>query len=180
LASNEGGLWKEILESKYGGWRNLKEDRRGHNDFLWWKDLKLIWKLEKWGSNFGDCLDWEIGNGKSIKLWEDRWASNESLKFKFPRLFSLSVEKDVALASCRSRTNNGWEWSLAWRRNLYNWEKVQVKKLLEVAHNSCPVLEKFDRWIWKEDILQEFSVNSAYGILRGGHEGEWSGMFKLF
>jgi len=25
LGSNKGGLWKEILESKYGGWRSLQE-----------------------------------------------------------------------------------------------------------------------------------------------------------
>jgi len=69
LGSNEGGLWNEVLESKYGGSRNLKEDMCNYNAFLWWKDLKMIWKLEKWGSNFGDCLKWEVGNGKFIKFW---------------------------------------------------------------------------------------------------------------
>jgi len=68
LGSNEGGLWKEVLESQYRGWRNLKEDKCIYNASLWWKDLKMIWKLEKQGSNFGDCFKWEIGNEKSIKF----------------------------------------------------------------------------------------------------------------
>jgi len=107
LGSFERGLWKEVLESKYGGWRNLKEDKCIYRASLWWKDLKKIWKLEMWGSNFGDCLNWEIGNGKDIKLWEDRWVGNDPLKTKFPRLFSLSVEKDMTLACSGFWANNG-------------------------------------------------------------------------
>ena len=28
LGTDRGGLWKEILDSKYGGWRNLREDNK--------------------------------------------------------------------------------------------------------------------------------------------------------
>jgi len=48
------------------------------------------------------------------------------------------------------------------------------------VHVWCPVLEKVDRWVWKVDKLQQFSVNSAYEILRGVNEGDWARMFKLF
>lgn len=27
LSSDKGGLWLEIIESKYGGWKSLKEHR---------------------------------------------------------------------------------------------------------------------------------------------------------
>jgi len=156
LGSNEVGLWKEVVESKYGGWRNLKEDRCIYNASIWWKGLKSLWKLEKWGNNFGDCSKWEVGNGKSIKFWEDRWVGDESLMFKFPRFFSLSVEKNASLNRCGSWTNGVREWSLVWRISLFDWEKVQVRQLLEVVHVSCPVMEKVDRWVWKVDKLQQF------------------------
>jgi len=65
----------------------MKEDRRIYNESLWKKDLKMIWKLEKWDSNFRDGLHWEIGNQKSMKFRKDWWAGNESLKFNFPWLF---------------------------------------------------------------------------------------------
>jgi len=42
LHSHKGGLWKQILESKYGGWRSLKESRVYNKDSLWWRDLKGI------------------------------------------------------------------------------------------------------------------------------------------
>ena len=40
LETEKDGLWKEILESKYGGWRNLQEQRSNAKDSSWWKDLK--------------------------------------------------------------------------------------------------------------------------------------------
>jgi len=31
---DKGGLWKEILDSKYGGWRSLRESRKIDKDSL--------------------------------------------------------------------------------------------------------------------------------------------------
>ena len=78
----------------------------------------------------------------------------------------------MSLDCCGFRENSVCEWSLVWGMSLFDREKVQVRQLLEVVHNSCPVLEKVDSWVWKDDKLQEFSFNSAYRILRGVHEGD--------
>ena len=43
LSTNKGGLWKEILDSKYGGWRSLREGDKFSRGSLWWKDLKEVW-----------------------------------------------------------------------------------------------------------------------------------------
>jgi len=80
----------------------------------------------------------------------------------------LFTKKEALLDNCGYNTNFGWEWSLGWRRNLFDWEQVQLKKLLEEVHNLCPVLEKADRWIWIKDLSHGFSVSYAYMILRGG------------
>ena len=42
LSQTKGGLWKDILESKYGGQRSLKEQRLLNSDSLWWRDLKEV------------------------------------------------------------------------------------------------------------------------------------------
>ena len=54
LDSNKGGLWKEILISKYGGWRSLREEGKSCRSSLWWKDLKVVWASEGWGRSFED------------------------------------------------------------------------------------------------------------------------------
>jgi len=47
LETKKGGLWKEILESKYGGWRNLQKQRSNAKDSNWWRDLKGVWGMEE-------------------------------------------------------------------------------------------------------------------------------------
>jgi len=39
LGSEKTGLWKEALDSKYGGWTDLRSQRKSSTDSLWWRDL---------------------------------------------------------------------------------------------------------------------------------------------
>ena len=39
------GLWKEVVDSKYGGWRNLRDQRRYRLDSLGWRDLKEVMRF---------------------------------------------------------------------------------------------------------------------------------------
>jgi len=46
LNLDKGGLWREVIESKYGGWRSLKDQRvRNNKASLWWRDFEEIWKF---------------------------------------------------------------------------------------------------------------------------------------
>ena len=42
LFQNQGELWVRVIESKYGGWRNLSEARSANNESTWWRDLKIV------------------------------------------------------------------------------------------------------------------------------------------
>ena len=68
LGTDKGGLWKEILDSKYGGWRSLREGGKSRRGFLWWKDLKEVWDSEGWGRSFEDGFKWKVGDGKEISF----------------------------------------------------------------------------------------------------------------
>lgn len=63
--------------------------------------MKEIWKVEEWRSAFEDNISWEIGNWKEIRFWKDKMVDNEDLKTKFPRLISLSINKDLKLNQAR-------------------------------------------------------------------------------
>jgi len=93
-------LWKEILESKYEGWKRLKEQRLNNIDSFWWRDLNEIWMLEDWGRTFEDRFKWVVDNGKEVFFWEDNKVGLGDLKSRFPRLFSLAVVKDAKLFRC--------------------------------------------------------------------------------
>jgi len=97
LGSTEGGLWKEVLISKYGGWRSLGEKGKGRSCSLSWKDLKEVRSSEGWGRSFEDGFKWKVGDGKEIFFWKDNWLNGETLKNAFPRLFFISSTKDAKL-----------------------------------------------------------------------------------
>jgi len=116
---------------------------------LWLRDLKEIWKLKEWGRSFEDCFKWKVSSGNDISFWEDKWVGNVTLKSKFLRLYSLSVDKDIPLNLCGDRSNNVWRWNLIWRSGLFEWEKLQVCQLLEVMQGSSSVSTFGDRWTWQ-------------------------------
>jgi len=100
------------------------------------------------GRSFKDHFVWEVGNGQSIKFWEDKWVDNEALKRKFPRLFRLVFLKKLCWIIVG--VNNGWKWNLVWRRSLFVWEKNQVDQLLEVLQECVLDSDKVNKWTWKD------------------------------
>lgn len=66
----------------------------------------------------------------------------------FPRLFSLSSEKDGSLLYFFQRKGEGRDWKLAFRRTLFAWEKEDVLKLydlLQTAPNLNALVD--DSWL---------------------------------
>ena len=106
LGSDKGSLWKEIIVSKYGVWRSLREEGKNNKEYIWCKDLRKVWNSEGWGRNFEDSINWKVGSGKEVLFLEDNWVGRGALKNVFRRLFFLSLSKDFVVAAFRG-WNNG-------------------------------------------------------------------------
>ena len=91
LFQHQGELWVRVLESKYGGWRQLNEASRDSIESIWWRDLKLALQHPQHGHALQSAISWRVGRGDKIKFWEDNWLDSEgSLLTKYPRLFIIS------------------------------------------------------------------------------------------
>ena len=106
LGYEKTGFWKEVLNSKYGEWRELQSHKRSSSDSLWWRNLKEVWYLDEWKDNFEDTFSWEVGNGREVRLWEDRWVGNTNLKDAFPRLFTICFTKESSIWHTGERSEN--------------------------------------------------------------------------
>ncbi|CAJ2669139.1 unnamed protein product [Trifolium pratense] len=92
-----------------------------------------------------------------------------SIKFplcvKFPRLFSLSLQK---LACISDVVENGegesHRWKLLWRRSLFQWEEESVAQLL-VTIDDVRLSHEEDKWRWSVSPDGSFTVKSAYDAL---------------
>ncbi|XP_028051231.1 uncharacterized protein LOC114255885 [Camellia sinensis] len=104
-----------------------------------------------------------MGNGERIHFWTDRWFNDMSLRCEFPRLFSLSVEKDGSLQFFYQRKGLGSDWKLAFRRSLLAWEEEEVQRLnvvLAEVPNLNLVTE--DNCLWKANNSGVFTVASVW------------------
>jgi hypothetical protein len=68
-----------------------------------------------------------VGKGLHTSFWRDTWVGDAPLQDRFPRLFSISLQKEASVAEV-SCSNSGLE---RWRRSFFEWEKALLIELME-------------------------------------------------
>ncbi|MCH99327.1 ribonuclease H protein, partial [Trifolium medium] len=159
-------MWQEVIRGKYGdaaiGTAELGEDSKPWFSSLWWRDICSIGvNLEtNW---FSQGVIKKLGNGEQTSFWKDKWVGDTTLKDRFPRLFSISTQKDVSVASLWNRDGSE-RWNLEWRRRLFVWESTLWEELVLII-NSVTLSCEEDKWEWKLDKNGVFSVKSTYELV---------------
>jgi len=120
--------------------------------------------------NWFDCrLQWRVGDGKCVKFWEDRWVDGLALKENFPRLYSISRNKDSLVGDLAEwedkRPSRCTTWNLSWRRERLDWEKNLEEQMIAMISNFKWEARGQDRLVWVKKDLQEYTVKSGYSIL---------------
>jgi hypothetical protein len=85
LSSNV--IWKRIIDYKY--------NTKNPNIFCYPEiGASPFWKGVLWASKAAQLgVRWKIGDGKSIRFWEDHWFGNCSLTIQFWELYILAGKK---------------------------------------------------------------------------------------
>ena len=164
LGSAEKGLWKDVLESKYGLWSmtNSFTPQRIRYKSKWWNDLSKV-SISDQGDNWiNSNMVWQLGSGDKIKFWEDEWLANGQLKGRYERIYNNSDLKDKTIENFGNWSTQGWEWKFSWRREWFEWERIMLEDFMEnISQVSlCPIKE--DRRLWNDYPSYTFSVKSAY------------------
>ncbi|KAK2452536.1 hypothetical protein QL285_000319 [Trifolium repens] len=168
LNGEESALWKKVLVAKYGihivNNVNLSYEPTPYFASIWWKDVRDL-------EVCGDSPNWleeaivrKIGNGMLARFWRDVWIGDSPLCTKFPRLFSLALQKEVCVGELLKVEDDRRWWNFTWRRNLFQWEEDRVKVLENILVNVV-LSNDLDVWWWKPNPEEGFSVNSAYNSL---------------
>jgi hypothetical protein len=76
---------------------NLSNETTPYFASLWWKDVRDLDRCVDSFNWLEDVLMRRIGDGMSTRFWRDVWLGDSPLCFKFPRLFSLSEQKDYCV-----------------------------------------------------------------------------------
>ncbi|KAL5188121.1 putative ribonuclease H protein [Glycine soja] len=131
LFHHQWELWAQVLDSKYGGWRNLDEDRRGNNESFWWQDLSSMFQPLQEGNWFQNGISWKVGCRARVRFWEDRWKDDGvPLMLKYPKLYLISCQQEQFIQQMGRFSNAGCEWSFQWRQSLFDAEIDVADKFL--------------------------------------------------
>ena len=128
FSETDNSLWKRILKSVH----DIKVLKASADTFHKVKDgtwahlLSIDADTSKMRSIIEEGMLVKIGNGKSVQFWHDRWCEVETLKRAFPRLYTISLQKNLLISQMGDWQEGSWAWHLVWRRNLYDWENDEV------------------------------------------------------
>jgi hypothetical protein len=165
LLTNDDEVWKNVMVAKYGehvlGNVRVESTVGGISCSTWWKDLCC---LDSHGEWFRRVVAKRVGRGNSCRFWKDMWVDNQTLEQRFPRLFSISTQKDDVITEVGSWREGMWRWDLRWRRSFFVWEE-QLLHQLEAAINNVEIVDTDDTWVWNPDVDGGFSVKSLYVYL---------------
>jgi hypothetical protein len=148
---NEDGVWQEMLHNKYLSQKTLAEVAAKPTDSPFWKGLMNV-KDEFFSRGY-----FHLGNGDSIRFWEDIWLGSTSLANQYPSLYHIVQYKNVTVANVLSsvplnirfrRVLNGNKWT-AWL-NL-------CRRLMSVN-----LVDEQDKFVWKLTTSGSFTVKSMY------------------
>ncbi|KAL5159457.1 hypothetical protein HKD37_15G043772 [Glycine soja] len=137
LMQQNGELWTRVLNSKYGGWRNLEETGNSAKQCVWWRDVKQAFNQSHQGLVIQNNMRWKVGDGEKVRFWTDKWINQEeSLAERYPRLFIISSQQNHTIRQMRTQNDTGWEWNCSWRRLLFDNEIDTAISFLREIHQG--------------------------------------------
>ena len=153
LFKNLGSLTHRILKARYFPDRNFMEAQLGPKPSYTWRSLLAGRNVLEKG------LRWSVGNGQSVRIWDDRWLPTlKSFKVVSPRLQELNgtmVESLLDLAA------GGWNKNLI--RDMFL--PFESKAIL-----SIPISLSFPKdsllWAWTQN--GRFTMSSGYKVAYNG------------
>lgn len=78
----------------------------------------------------------------------------------FPRLFSISVQKDCFIKQMGYWQGESWKWVLSWRRILYDWEIEEFLRLEIIIDRKPPCLGASDDISWRGSNFRDYPLSS--------------------
>ncbi|GAU45140.1 hypothetical protein TSUD_131390 [Trifolium subterraneum] len=154
--------WRVVCQQKENGRLGVRGIKAVNLSLL----MKWRWRLlnsEEVGL-WKEVVSRSLGNGASTCFWSDLWIGDLLVCVKFPRLFSLSLQKEVKVRELVSVEGESYNWTFTWWRRLFLWEEDRVSQLLTSLTN-VKLSNEEDTWRWMLDAEGSFSVKSAYNSL---------------
>ncbi|XP_021979879.1 uncharacterized protein LOC110876004 [Helianthus annuus] len=174
-------LWTRVIKAIHDNNRSYKLIPSNKKVAGVWKDITKAGKeLESMGVSITDELTVEVGNGKAIKFWLDRWSGDRSLKDAYPGIFKIAENKHAMVADYVTVLQNENQWFITCTRPPNTDEEWSQWANLLQQINGTRVSGKEDRWGWKSDSKGIFSVAAVRNQLNKAEVNQEVEEWKLW
>ncbi|XP_028113957.1 uncharacterized protein LOC114312000 [Camellia sinensis] len=164
FGAEENSLWKDVICRKYRetGWYPSTE-RTSRLSKTWADIIYTVASRADLMQFFRSNAVVKLGDGRRIRFWSDCWIEGVCLRDEFPRLYSLSVDKEESVFMFHSNRDVYGNWVFNFRRSLFAWEEAELSRLL-VLLSRPPLLRAnvADCLTWNANTAGCFSVSSVY------------------
>ena len=93
----------------------------------------------------------------------------------FPRLFRLDINRGARVAERGRWRGREWEWEWNWRREPRGRELGELEDLTTYLEGWGPVWNKVDKWVWRLDEINGYSVKKGRVAFLEGRGGDSQG-----
>jgi len=151
ILQNPSSLAAQILKAKYYPKSNFLEAPLGTRPSFIWRSILSARELLKQG------LEWRIGDGKSIKVWGDKWLPTP-ITYEVQSPIRILDKEDTVAELIDPETK--W-WNISLIKSIFSEEEAKVITNIPLS----PALSS-DRLLWRGTKNGEFTVRSAYHLGR--------------
>ena len=151
LQQGGNSLFYRVFKNKYFLDEDFIHARKGHHPSFAWRS---IWSAQ---SLISDGVKWQVGNGKHINIWKDKWTNNPTtFRISSPQRI-LPVETRVsALINAKSGA----------------WKTSMIREVF-LEHDADSILSiplsttlRADSLVWTAAANGKFNVKCAYHLAR--------------
>ncbi|KAE8655648.1 hypothetical protein F3Y22_tig00117021pilonHSYRG00103 [Hibiscus syriacus] len=164
FASEKNSWWKRVVccvNNLDPNSKKVESSLIARASWIWRGVINNFFSNDGFGVCIRSNLRWKTGNGHSVVFWNDAWLGEVPLKDLFPRLYTLSTNKEGKVVEFRESHAAGWVWDIQFRRNLVDWEVDQWLHLISLLNNTSLSHDEEDGWIWFGNGEGCFSTNSC-------------------
>jgi hypothetical protein len=161
IRSGENALWIKVLKGKYSrGNSNFDQVSFKMQDSSLWKNLVNIW------STLHLYEFWSIGNGNTVKAWEDRWL----LPSKSIQELGLTIPEAMRNMSVADLVDNIGCWKIDL---LVPWLPASIiNRIYAVMPPNSTAAP--DQRAWIGNRAANFSIASAYMLSCRFNDDDWN------
>nr|GFB81575.1 RNA-directed DNA polymerase, eukaryota, reverse transcriptase zinc-binding domain protein [Tanacetum cinerariifolium] len=159
---NHSDLWIHVIKGIYGRTGGISNSRvHGSSQIHWRGILSMVKSIKLKGVDLLSLCRRKLGNGETVSFWDDCWCGDQSLKSKFPRIYSLDNDKGCNVANRLSLP----DWGFILRRNPRGGIEASQFKDIRLLIEPVVLSSHQDTWTWSLGVLKDYTVASIRSLI---------------